>query len=148
MRAPATKELQVKLWAQGGIWDSAAFLLSAAVYPGWSAAAGADVPERHGAVLHGSTAAGSQRNPALVLEEQQIGQAEPGFSSPPPPSNARGTTLPHPKQEDEKKSACVMKKKASCVISVLLSSFCSLAESRTSLEKRGAAGWGQGEGKG
>lgn len=80
MRAPATKELQVKLWAQGGIWDSAAFLLSAAVYPGWSAAAGADVPERHGAVLHGSTAAGSQRNPALVLEEQQIGQADPGLA--------------------------------------------------------------------
>lgn len=55
-------------------------LLSAAIYPGWSTAAGADVPERHGAVPHGSAAAGAQRNPALVLEEQQIGQADPGLA--------------------------------------------------------------------
>lgn len=82
------------------------FLLSAAIYPGWSAAAGADVPERHGAGPHGSTAAGSQRNPALVLEEQQIGQADPGLA----PWGS--------------------------------------AESGTSLKKWGAAGWGQGEGKG
>lgn len=67
------------------------FLLSAAIYPGWSAAAGADVPERHGAGPHGSTAAGSQRNPALVLEEQQIGQADPGLA--PWGSAESGTSL-------------------------------------------------------
>lgn len=57
-------------------------LLCLDYYPGWSTAAGPDIPERHFAVQLDPlsfVSAGDQKTPGLSLKEQQRGNADSEF---------------------------------------------------------------------